>query len=202
MRQDIMISIGLGLVVGLTAGFFLGRNSESQAAPVTAAATMPPAQMPPQMPGQAPSMPPPGSKVDAQGKIAVLLEATSRNPKDPRAWFALGNEYFDTHQPQLAIEAYDKGLAMEPNPDVLTDQGVMYRELHQHDKALACFEKAQKLNPQHLQSLYNMGVVYGDDLKKPDKAFKAWERVISLDPNGPMGTAARQAMERLKARKP
>ena len=60
-------------------------------------------------------------------------------------------------------------------------QGAVARfELKQYDKALANFEKANKLNPRHLQSLINMGVVYSADKNDMPSALKVSDRVAML----------------------
>ena len=46
----------------------------------------------------------------------------------------------------------------------------MYRDIGQFDKAIANFEKANQVDPKHVQSLFNLGVVYAHDLKQPKKA--------------------------------
>ena len=115
-----------------------------------------------------------------------------------RLWVELGNDYFDTHQAQLSVDAYAKALQLEPNnPDVLTDQGVMYRELKEYDRAVANFEKARRINPNHLQSLFNLGVVYAHDLHQTDKAVAAWTKVIEIDPSSAQAVQARAALKQL-----
>ena len=81
---------------------------------------------------------------------------------------------------------------------MLTDQGVMYRDLGQFDKALAAFQKANQLQPTHLPSLVNIGVVYGFDLHKPAEAAKAWNKVIALSPNSEQATQAKEFLSQLK----
>jgi cytochrome c-type biogenesis protein CcmH/NrfG len=136
---------------------------------------------------------------EVQARIARIEAAVQADPKNFAAWFSLGNEYFDTHQHQKAVDAYAKGLAIKPdNPDVLTDQGVMYRDLGQFDKALANFQKANKLDPNHVQSLFNIGVVYANDLKKPDEAAKAWTKVLTVAPASQQAAQARQMLSQLK----
>src|SRR5207237_8149355 len=72
--------------------------------------------------------PPPPS--GAQKRIETLRLLVDRDPGDVKSWIALGNEYFDSGQRAKAIDAYGRALELQPNnPDVLTDQGVMYREL-------------------------------------------------------------------------
>jgi tetratricopeptide (TPR) repeat protein len=97
------------------------------------------------------------------------------------------------------VDAYAKGLAIHPDdPNVLTDQGVMFRELGQFDKALANFQKANKLDSNHVQSLFNMGVMYSADLHKPDEAAKAWNKVIALAPGSEQASQARQMLNQQK----
>jgi Flp pilus assembly protein TadD len=49
----------------------------------------------------------------------------------------------DTAQAQKAVSAYERSLSIAPdNALVLTDLGIMQRELGQFDKAVASFRKA------------------------------------------------------------
>jgi len=134
-----------------------------------------------------------------QQRITVMRQRVGRDPADVKGWVALGDAYFDSEQREKAVEAYDRALQLEPNnPDVLTDQGVMYRELGTFDKALANFEKASTINPRHLPSLLDMGVLYAEDLHDPDKAIKSWNRVIRIDPSSPQAAKAHEYIEQLK----
>jgi len=141
-----------------------------------------------------------GSPTDYAQRIAEAEKIVAANPKNLSAWISLGNDYFDTEQVQKAIHAYSKALEIEPgNPNLLTDQGIMFRKVGWYDKALANFEKAQKLDPRHLQSLYNMGIVYAADLKKPDKAIAVWTRYLQLDASSATAMQIKSMMETLKA---
>jgi tetratricopeptide (TPR) repeat protein len=137
-----------------------------------------------------------GSPVDYQQRIAELEKVVANDPKNLQAWTMLANEYYDTDQAQKAINAYNKALELTPgNPNLLTDQGVMFKRIGKFDNALANFEKAQKIDPKHLQSLYNIGIVYSEDLKQPDKALKVWNHYLELDSTSP----AAQQVKRLMA---
>jgi cytochrome c-type biogenesis protein CcmH/NrfG len=183
----------IGLAVGLILGVFIGYQAGSSHAPPATAMSAPPA-MPPQMPVQ------PGADVERQGRIAMNQSIVARDPKNLQAWIQLGNDFFDSQQAQKAIEAYGRALELKPNdPDVITDQGIMYRALGQYDKAVANFDKANKAVPAHVQSLYNLGVVYAHDLKDPKKAVDAWNRVIQIAPQSDQARQARQGIDELKA---
>ncbi len=139
--------------------------------------------------------------VDAAEQIAAATQVVQRDPKNLQAWIGLGNLYFDTHQPQKSIDAYAHALELNPNdPNVLTDQGVMYRAIGAFDKAVANFQKANQLDPKHLQSLYNLGVVYAFDLKNGAKAEEAWNKIIQLAPTSENASQARQALAQLKGK--
>ena len=140
-----------------------------------------------------------GSPTDYQARIAEVEKIVVREPSNLQAWTQLGNDYFDTDQPQKAINAYAKALELEPrNPGVLTDQGIMFRKVGWFDKAISNFEKARQIDPGHLQSLYNMGVVYANDLKQPDKALQAWSLYLQLDTTSPTAQQIKGLVEQLK----
>lgn len=201
----------LGLAAGLVLGVFIGYQAGSAVthgaapAPVAAMPSMPMPPMPPAPGG--PVMPAPGTGAELQSRIAMNQSIVARDPKNLKAWIQLGNDFFDLNQAQQSaqmaqksVEAYGRALELAPgDPDVLTDQGVMYRALGQFDKAIANFEKASRASPKHVQSLYNMGVVYAHDLKQAKKATDAWNRVIALAPESEQAALARKGIEDLKA---
>ncbi len=196
------VGLGLGLLVALFA-YQIGRAGGRLRAdePVIAAPVAPPAQMPAQMPpggdGGAPAEG--GLTPELANHIAVLEQVVKADPKNHDAWVQLGNAYFDAHQHQESIDAYAHALQLRPDdPNVLTDQGIMYRALRQYDRALANFDKASRLDPKHLQSLYNQGVVYGFDLHDRAKAEEAWNRLIRLAPGSDDANRARAAMAQLQ----
>ena len=198
MTRDMIIGIVIGLLAGLFVGYQIGSSGASRAAPVAAMPAMPPG-----MPAGQPQGMPPGMggapNPEIQQQIATLQSVVARDPKNFEAWVQLGNDFFDTRQPQKAIEAYGRALELKPNdPNVLTDQGVMYRELGQFDKAIANFTRASKADPSHVQSLFNLGVVYASDLKQPQKATEAWNKVIQIAPSSPQAAQAKQGIADLK----
>jgi len=118
-----------------------------------------------------------------QARITQLEIATATKPGDQGQWVDLGNMYFDTHQAQKAIAAYQKALALgKASPDVLTDLGIMQREAGQPQQALASFDAALKLNPRHENALYNTGVVLLHDTGDKAGAAKAWAQLLEVNP--------------------
>jgi tetratricopeptide (TPR) repeat protein len=190
LDQRVWIGTGAGLLAGFLIGYFA-----SSAKPVVPAPLAPTAQAPSNaMPGASPE------NLALQQTMFAAQQAVERDPKNLQAWIALGNGYFDTHQPEKAIEAYAKALELNPHdPNILTDQGIMYRATGAFDKAIANFEKANKINPKHVQSLYNLGIVYAHDLNAKDKALKAWNKVIATAPTSQQAELSRKGIEELKS---
>lgn len=144
---------------------------------------------------------PAGNPAQLSARISELEAIVAKDPKNVQAWISLGNDYFDAHNPQKSVQAYAKALELAPNnPNVLTDQGVMFRALGFFDRALANFEKANTINPKHLQSLFNQGIVYAVDLKQPAKARTVWEKLIAQEPGSDMARQAKEMLSQLPAK--
>lgn len=211
MNRNIMFALVGGMAAGFLAGYFVFSGGSREAGPVVAAPTanagagagavMPAPSLAGGMPGAMPGAMPATAlpSAEAQARIARIEAAVLADPKNHDAWVALGNEYFDSHQFKKSVDAYGKALAIKPeDPNVLTDQGVMFRQLGQFDKAIANFQKANKVQPAHVQSLFNLGVVYASDLNKPDEAAKAWNKVLTIAPTSDQAAQARQMLSQLK----
>lgn len=139
------------------------------------------------------------SQETAAATMAAPSLPAPRDPADVKGWIALGNSYFDSHQRLKAVEAYGRALALEPNnPDVLTDQGVMYRELDAYDKAAANFRQASHLDPRHAPSLLNLGVLYAQDFHDEEKALATFGRLIQVAPDSPQAARARQYVQQIQ----
>ena len=131
-------------------------------------------------------------------KIKALEDIVSKEADNRNAWVQLGHNYFDSNQPLEAIDAYDKALQLDGNdPNVLTDQGIMYRRIGWFDKAVANFIKANELNPNHPQSLFNLGLVYRDDLAEIGKAKNAWNQYLQISPTGQGADNVRTMLDHL-----
>lgn len=180
MKKESLLVAAIALIIGLLVGYLVfsifSDRKNQQAAPSIPSGS--------------------GSTVDYNNRIVEAEKIVANDPKNINAWMSLGNDYFDTDQPQKAVNAYGKVLELQPNsPDVLTDQGVMYRKLGWYDKALENFAKAQQIDPKHLQSLFNAGIVYAVDLKDHVKARPYWKKILEIDPNSPVAMQVKGMMQ-------
>jgi tetratricopeptide (TPR) repeat protein len=123
-----------------------------------------------------------GLSSDKLQRIEKLRKDSASKEATAETWKELGNIYFDTDQPELAIKAYERAIALRPDDaDALNDQGAMYRQTGDFGRAVANFEKAYSIDPHNLESLYNSGYVYAFDLNNIPKALIKWRRYLELE---------------------
>lgn len=123
-----------------------------------------------------------GLSSDKLQQIEHLQKKTTLKETAAEAWKELGNIYFDADLPEQAIKAYESALALRPDDtDILNDQGAMFRQTGNFERALANFEKANSINPTNLESLYNSGYVCAFDLNDIPKALVLWRRYLEQD---------------------
>ena len=187
------------LLLGVAVGYFL-RGSASPS--VTAAAAAETAQAPAGMnPGQIPGVGGSGAMTaDMIDKSAQpLVDALKQNPGDVATLAKLGNLYYDSQLYQKAIDYYQQILKIQPeNVDVRTDMGTAMFYLGDTDGALQQFDKSLSYNPAHPGTLFNMGVVKWQGKKDPQGAIKAWETLLSKNPNYPEKDKVQQLITHAK----
>ena len=179
--SEVVIIVAL-LLVALSGGFAFGIGREKQE------------------PAPGGFSPGAGSSVDYRQRIAEGEKVVAKDPGNRSAWVQLGNDYFDAELPLQAVDAYERALEIDPNdPEVLTDLGVSCRRMGWHDRAAEAFGKALKIDPDYEPALVNLGIVYAVDLRQPEKALKAWNRFLELNPTCAAAGQVRLWVEELKA---
>lgn len=165
-----VLTLILGLYIGsLLPGIFMKEAADTL-----------PQSSPPSANTQGESSPLPS---ELQQRLNNAEKLAAADPGSAPDWINLGNAYFDAHEPQKAIHAYEHALSLAPkNPDVLTDLGIMYREIGEFEKALECFRKATAVEENHQPAMFNMGVVLAYDLQRHKEAIEIWERLLRINP--------------------
>jgi len=187
--QNKAILVGSGFIAGLVVGVVIMNFSGSTGSPGGSGAPAPITGGQEQGP----------DRVKLARDIAQLEEIVKKDPKNYQALVQIGNDYFDIGEAQKSVDAYGKALAIKgDDPNVLTDQGIMYRQLKEFPKALAVFRKAASLSPTHPQSRKNIGVVLMHDLNDPKGAIAAWEDYLRVAPNDPDAESIRRSIEELR----
>ena len=129
----------------------------------------------------------------------MLENAVKADPNNLNALVRLGNLYFDSNQPQKAIDVYSRALKIDPkNADVRTDMAVMYRNIKDYDKAIKELKQAAADNPKHTNSRYNLGIILLHDKKDFKGAIAAWEELLKIEPAGERADMIRSRLAQLR----
>jgi cytochrome c-type biogenesis protein CcmH/NrfG len=194
MRADAIVFGIAGALFGLIIGWVLG----SQQAARTARALPPPvAQAAP-----APSSNPQPAPVDPE-RVKAMEAVAAQNPRDPQPRVQLGNMFFDAEQFREAITWYEQALMLNAkDANVSTDLGVAYYYTNQPDRALAQFDHSLKVDPKHIKTLLNVGIVRAFGKQDLPGAARAWQQVVDLSPDSPEGQAAKKGLEGIKSAHP
>jgi tetratricopeptide (TPR) repeat protein len=204
VNKDSVISAVFGILLGFIAGYLMHEvmaSRQPQRFVAGAQGTMPGTQAMP-APGGAPGAPG-ADQAAAQAErqeIEQLEQYVQQNPNEIQAIERLAFLYYDTQQWPQAEALYGRLLELKPGDlAILSDLGIIYRELKQFDKALAAFQQVQQRDPSHWKSLYNEVVVLAFDKSELDQAQQALDRLIQMQPQNP--EVAQLAAEVEKRRK-
>jgi tetratricopeptide (TPR) repeat protein len=164
----VIVSAAMG--AGLT-WLFISQHSRPEARPVSAPQSGPMTSAGPDVSGM------------SSGQAAVTL----------------GNCAYDHQSWAEAIRHYQEAIASGiDNADVHTDLGNAFRFSGQPEQALNQYTIAQKLNPQHENSLFNQISLFTEALNQPDRAIPICEEFIRRFPNSDKLPAVREQLERAK----
>jgi cytochrome c-type biogenesis protein CcmH/NrfG len=192
-KKEIVLLVGLGcLIIGFLSGIVFSIYKTPAGGGAAKVAT-----------GQPQAQAAKLTAEQTQQLLQLELEV-QKNPNNVEAWTNLGHLYFDSDQPDKAITAYTKSLALAPdNPDVLTDLGVMYRRAGNPQQAIASFDKAIQANAKHETARFNKGIVLLYDLKDQPGAIAAWQGLVSLNPmaTAPNGQLISEMLKEMQDKK-
>ena len=93
-----------------------------------------------------------------------------------------GNQHFAAGEFDLAIECYNKAIALDPeDAEAFYNRGLAYDKKGEFDLAIQDFDQAIALNPEDAKAFYNRGVAYN---KKGefDRAIEDFNQAIALNP--------------------
>jgi tetratricopeptide (TPR) repeat protein len=111
----------------------------------------------------------------------------------------LGNFAYDHQRWPAAIRQYQQAIANGvDNPDVRTDLGNAFRFSGQPRQALDQYTIAQKLNPQHENSLFNEISLFTEVLHEPTRAIPLCQEFIRRFPASDKLSAVQQQLARIK----
>jgi cytochrome c-type biogenesis protein CcmH/NrfG len=190
----------LCLLVGCAVGYLLrgSMGGGSTAAPAPAVANEQPQPMPQGGMGQqAPT--PAQMKAMADKQAAPLLEQLKSRPNDAELIAQIGNMYYDAQIFPVAIDYYQKSLAITPkNSNVRTDMATAMFYSNDPDRAIAEFDHALKDDPKNSNALFNRGIVKWRGKMDVNGAVADWQLLLKQNPNYEQADQVRMYMAEAK----
>ena len=192
-KEQIAMLVG-GFAFGVLVGFGLAQIGGGA-----------PQQARSQAPQQRQAAPPaqPQATAPMLAEVAKLREILELDPDNAEALKRLGNLYHDARMWPQAVEFYEKAVALTPNdPNLLTDLGTCYGGVGRNDEAVAMFAKANNIDPNHWQSLFNTVIIAGLNAHDFDTAEAALAKLAALPAGQQHVPQLRQALDQAKAEHP
>lgn len=136
-----------------------------------------------------PGAPAAGAPMGGGPPMAAVQELRQRveaNPQDAEAILQLANLNFDISNWSRAQELFDRYLTLNPGePDVLSDLGICFRALGQHQEAIEAFDEALEAAPDHWYARFNKAIVLGIDMGNLDAADEVVAELRQQRPDAP-----------------
>jgi tetratricopeptide (TPR) repeat protein len=180
MSRDAVVFGISGAAFGIIVGWILG--SQQAARPAQAVTqTAPQAAAQPQAP-----------VLDIQ-RVMALEQQAKANPSDPAVRIELGNLYYDAQRCDQAIPWYEAAHKLAPkNVEASTDLAVCLYYTDQPDRALAQIDRSLAIDPRHLKTLLNQGIIRAGGKRDLAGAAESWSRLIQIAPDSPEAARARE----------
>ncbi|WP_309083615.1 tetratricopeptide repeat protein [Chelativorans sp.] len=120
--------------------------------------------------------------------IEHLKKVLEADPKDMRAYLALGGVYASEKDYSAAAELYDRAVAQIPEPkrkhwNIFYQRGIAYERLKEWPKAEPNFRKALELSPDHPQVLNYLGYSWIDMNMNLEEGMELIKKAVELRPS-------------------
>jgi Flp pilus assembly protein TadD len=122
------------------------------------------------------------------GALRAYQNILGRDPKNVEAAVGAGNLLYDAKRYIEAIPYYQQALAIKDDINVSTDLGTALWYAGRADEALAQYAKSLAIDPNHAQTLFNVGIVKSDGKRDFRGAVDAWQALLDKNPSYPNAT--------------
>jgi tetratricopeptide (TPR) repeat protein len=113
--------------------------------------------------------------------IAEFEGYLSARPDDWLSHYNRGNHYLTIGKPDLAIDAYQTALRLDPSyVPPLVNAAIAYNRIGKNEEAEASLQRALEMEPGSIAAQMNLALLLGELGRKQD-AMAAFERVYALD---------------------
>ncbi|PSH04691.1 MAG: hypothetical protein CXZ00_04745 [Acidobacteria bacterium] len=178
----------LCLLLGVAVGYLLRGSTGASIARVQPAAT-----------GQ--QMPSPEQlKAMADKQAAPFIAQLKTKPNDLALNSQIGDIYYDAQVFPVAIEYYQKALAIDPrNSAARTDMATaMFYNNGDIDQAIAELDRALKDDPRNSNALFSRGIVKWQGKMDISGAVADWELLLKQNPNSEQADKIRMYITQAK----
>ncbi|MGH9510214.1 MAG: tetratricopeptide repeat protein [Terriglobales bacterium] len=112
----------------------------------------------------------------------ILTRATQADPTRDLLWFKLGDAYLGGKKYDLAVDSYQKALAIKPVGAYYNNLGQAQVKSGKVEDAIASYTRAAEMEPANAgQYYFNLGAVLINQ-GKADEAISAFDRATQADP--------------------
>jgi tetratricopeptide (TPR) repeat protein len=122
-------------------------------------------------------------KLAADSQAGPLLAELRSQPTNAALLTKLGNLYYDAEQYPIAIEYYQRSLALQPaDASVRTDLGTAFWYQGDADDAIGELQKALSYEPNKANTLFNLGIVKWKGKHDAAGAIAEWQKLLATNP--------------------
>jgi Flp pilus assembly protein TadD len=189
VNRDNLLFILIGLLAGFIAGYLVQDLQVDRQAPRLVHgddAAAPPTAGAPQAEAA-------GAQDQAAARARGMMEEMrglenylAENPDDAEAALRLGALAAEVGSWETCVQAMERYTELRgETPNVLSDLGICYRGIGRVDRALALFDRAQEIEPDHWESRINEAMVLGFDQGDFEAAERVLDELRSLRPGDP-----------------
>lgn len=113
----------------------------------------------------------------------ILLSNIERDHNNPHFWHLLAIAYKEMENHSLALQCYDKAVALNPNDlELVFEIGCHLLQINDLSNAYKTFRHILSISPESSGSHTNIGEIYSR-IRKHDAAEKHWKTAVNLDPS-------------------
>ena len=195
MKSESIVFTIAGTFFGLIIGWVIGtQQAPVQLVTTTASAPAPMAQN---------AAPPASSPALDESQVAPLKAIAENDKKNITSRIQLGDLYFDARRYPEAMKWYEEALELNPkDANVSTDLAICYYYTDQAERAVKQMSASLAIDPKHLKTWLNLGVVRGFGMQDLAGAKAAWEEVLKLAPGSEEAASAQKMIDNMKAAHP
>ncbi|MFZ1908023.1 MAG: tetratricopeptide repeat protein [Burkholderiales bacterium] len=117
-----------------------------------------------------------------QAALPLLEAHVAAHPSDAEAWFLVGACRHQLGNAAEALEAFERSLALSPDPNATYASAVALEDLGRFDDSLARYDAALSRVPGHEDALHNRGLLLAR-LGRLEEAERSHRRYVELHPD-------------------